>query len=95
MEPTRDLTVVLAGDTLRFGWCAESAPPPRGVVAIDDRTPAGAAIRRAHSGEGLAWLGDWHNGRPLLAAITAAIPILHCPTSTPCSSLVRVASPSL
>ncbi len=61
--------MVLAGDTLRFGWCADSAPPPRGVVAVDDRTTADAAIRRALSGEGLVWLGDWHNGRQLLAAM--------------------------
>lgn len=69
MEPARDITLVLAGDTLRFGWCADSAPPPRRVVAVDDRTTAEAALRRALSGAGLAWLGDWHNGRQLLAAM--------------------------
>ena len=34
-------------------------------------------------------------GGPLLAAVSAAIPILHRQTSTPCSRVVRVASTSL
>lgn len=69
MEPGSDITVALRGETLRFGWCAASAAPPRRVAPVDDRASADAAVRRALGGEGLAWLGDWHNARQLLVAM--------------------------
>lgn len=50
-------------------WWSESAPPPARVVAEDERTTADAALRRARSGQGLAWVGDWRNARQLLAAM--------------------------
>ena len=39
------------------------------VVPADDRTTADAALRLARSGEGMAFGGDWHNARQLLAAM--------------------------
>jgi SAM-dependent methyltransferase len=57
------------GGEQRALWWSESAPPPARVVATDERTTADAALRRARSGEGLAWGGDWRNARQLLAAM--------------------------
>jgi SAM-dependent methyltransferase len=39
------------------------------VVPADDRTTADAALRLARSGAGMAFEGDWHNARQLLAAM--------------------------
>jgi methylase of polypeptide subunit release factors len=53
----------------RSAWCSEASPVPRKVRAADDRTTADAALRCARSGEALAYCGDWHNARQLLAAM--------------------------
>ncbi len=68
MQSRPDVTVTGTDAVRRYGWCSAS-PPPRAVVAADDRWGADAALRRALAGEGLAWLGDWHNARQLLAAM--------------------------
>jgi SAM-dependent methyltransferase len=58
-----------AGGERRASWWSESAPAPARAVLVDDTIRADAALRRARSGEGLVWAGDWHNARHLLAAI--------------------------
>ncbi len=53
----------------RAVWWSESVPAPPRVVLVDDRITADAALKRARSGNGLVWAGDWHNARQLLAAM--------------------------
>jgi len=50
-------------------WWSETAPAPGRVVVLDDRATADGALRAARSGAALAWTGDWHNARQLLAAM--------------------------
>jgi SAM-dependent methyltransferase len=58
-----------SGGERRAAWWSEGAPAPARVALVDDRIAADAALRRARSGEGLVWVGDWHNARQLLAAM--------------------------
>ena len=62
------------GGERRASWWSESARAPARVAVVDDRITADAALRRARSGEGLVWAGDWHNARQLLAAIGRRLP---------------------
>ena len=62
------------GGERRASWWSESARAPARVALVDDRITADAALRRARSGEGLVWAGDWHNARQLLAAIGRRLP---------------------
>ena len=57
------------GGERRATWWSEIAPAPARLVLVDDRVTADAALRRARSGDGLVWAGDWHNARQLLAAM--------------------------
>ena len=57
------------GGERRAAWWSESVPAPARAVLVDDRVTADAALRRARSGDGLVWAGDWHNARQLLAAM--------------------------
>jgi len=53
-------------------WRSErSAPPPRTVVAVDDRITADDAYGRACQGTALLWRGDFHNARQMLVALAA------------------------
>lgn len=63
-----------SGGERRASWWSESARAPARVALVDDRTTADAALRRARSGEGLVWEGDWHNARQLLAAMGRRLP---------------------
>jgi SAM-dependent methyltransferase len=50
-------------------WPCEGVSPPFRVGGVDDRTSAGAALRRARGGEFLVYAGDYRNARQLLAAM--------------------------
>ena len=53
-----------------FHWRSESGvPPPKKVRDVDDSLTADAAFRLASEGVALAWRGDYHNARQLLAAL--------------------------
>lgn len=58
-----------AGVERRAAWWSEGVPAPARLVVVDDRITADAALRRARSGDGLVWTGDWHNARQLLGAM--------------------------
>ncbi len=62
------------GGERRASWWSESARAPARVALVDDRITADAALRRARSGDGLVWAGDWHNARQLLAAMGRRLP---------------------
>lgn len=64
-----ELAYRVDGREERARWWSELAPAPARVALADDRTTAGAALRRARPGEGLVYRGDWHNARQLLAAM--------------------------
>jgi SAM-dependent methyltransferase len=57
------------GGERRAHWWSETAAAPGRVGLADDRTTADEAVHRARAGEALAWTGDWHNARQLLAAM--------------------------
>ena len=57
----------------RVRWWSEVAPPPRRARRADDRTRAAEALAIVRSGDALAWGGDWHNARQLLAAMARRI----------------------
>jgi methylase of polypeptide subunit release factors len=44
-------------------------PPPRSVVAADDRLTADAAFRLVSQGTALVWQSDYHNARQLMQAL--------------------------
>lgn len=51
-------------------WRSESgAPPPRGIVVIDDDIAADKALRMIRRGTSLLWRADFHNARQLLRAL--------------------------
>ena len=51
-------------------WHSEAGvPPPKNVRDVDDTLTADAAFRLASEGVALAWRGDYHNARQLLAAM--------------------------
>ncbi len=69
MRPRPDIAVrTSAGDARSFAWWSEQSPPLAAVPA-DDTTRADDALRRARTGTALAYEGDWHNARQLLAAM--------------------------
>ena len=53
---------------------ANSEPPPRHVVSVDDTLGADEAYRLATAGTSLLFTGDYHNARQLLGAIARRIP---------------------
>nr|WP_234995792.1 class I SAM-dependent methyltransferase [Streptoalloteichus hindustanus] len=63
-----------AGATRSARWRSEnSLPPPRRVVAADDRMRADAAHRLARAGTALLWRGDFSNARQLLRALARRV----------------------
>jgi len=58
-----------AGPPRPARWLSRAAPPPGRLAPADDRTRADAALRRLRAGQGLLYLGDFHNARQLLAAL--------------------------
>lgn len=68
--PFRGIITMSGGaDPREALWWSEGLPPPLTATIADDRTTADLALRRARSGEALAFTGDWHNGRQLLSAM--------------------------
>jgi hypothetical protein len=63
-----------AGHGDRVEWWSEIADAPARARAAGDRTTAAEALRHARSGMALAWTGDWHNARQLLAAMARRLP---------------------
>ncbi|MBZ0090607.1 MAG: class I SAM-dependent methyltransferase [Sulfuricellaceae bacterium] len=62
------------GENRSVRWRSESgAPPPKRVVAADDRITADAAYRLACEGTALLWRGDFQNARQLLQAMARRI----------------------
>jgi SAM-dependent methyltransferase len=60
------------GETRVAQWRSErGVPPPRTVVAVDDRITADDAYGRACQGTALLWRGDFHNARQMLVALAA------------------------
>lgn len=58
------------GETHCVRWRSESGvPPPKRVVAADDRVTADTAYRLACEGTALLWRGDFQNARQLLQAL--------------------------
>jgi len=58
------------GQAFSARWRSErGAPPPRNMVAIDDRTKADDAYGLACQGVALLWRGDFHNARQMLSAL--------------------------
>ncbi|ASR36973.1 methylase [Prauserella marina] len=56
-------------------WRAgNGAPVPPGIVVVDDRLAASAALRLARSGSGLLWRGDFPNARQLMNAMSRRLP---------------------
>lgn len=52
-------------------WRSEAGIAPyQRVVPVDDTTPANTAYKLACEGTALLWLGDFHNGKQLLQALT-------------------------
>lgn len=52
-------------------WRSEAGIAPHQRIAlIDDSTPANTAYKLACEGTALLWVGDFHNGRQLLQALT-------------------------
>ncbi|MFD7550163.1 methyltransferase [Streptomyces sp. NPDC059816] len=55
-------------------WHSESAaPPPRRVIAVDDRLTAATAHRLACEGTALLWRGDYPQAQQLLRAMTRRV----------------------
>jgi len=50
-------------------WWSSSLPAPARAARVGDDTRAAVALGRARAGEGLAFFGDWHGARQLLAAM--------------------------
>ena len=62
------------GVTHSARWHSESgSPPPRRVLAADDRISADAAFSLASEGTALLWQGDFQNARQLLQAVARRI----------------------
>jgi SAM-dependent methyltransferase len=58
------------GQAFSARWRSErGAPPPRGMVVVDDRTKADDAYGLACQGVALLWRGDFHNARQMLSAL--------------------------
>jgi methylase of polypeptide subunit release factors len=59
------------GRPARALWRSEAGIAPYQTVAlVDDATPANTAYKLACEGTGLLWVGDFHNGKQLLQALT-------------------------
>ncbi|MFA5242220.1 MAG: class I SAM-dependent methyltransferase [Sulfuricella sp.] len=63
-----------ADESCSARWRSESgAPPPKRVMAADDRMTADAAYRFACEGTALLWRGDFQNARQLLQALARRV----------------------
>ena len=61
-----------AGETRTARWQSErGSPPPKNVIATDDRITANDAYGLACQGVGMLWRSDFQNARQLLTALAS------------------------
>jgi len=63
-----------AGETRTASWQSErGTPPPKNVIATDDRITANDAYGLACQGVGMLWRSDFQNARQLLTALASRV----------------------
>ncbi|NBS64958.1 MAG: methyltransferase domain-containing protein [Betaproteobacteria bacterium] len=76
-----------AGETRTARWQSErGSPPPKNVIATDDRITANDAYGLACQGVGMLWRSDFQNARQLLTALASRVDRKAAQSRAPASS---------
>lgn len=73
-EDAKSFSLIITGKQQTGTWHSlNGAKAPKTLVAVDDSLSANDAFKLVLEGTGLLWLGDYHNGRQMLSALSRRI----------------------